>query len=140
MCNIKRFILLGERLAQKTGDYSSIEKFITYNDEHGEDLLTACNEISKNLPAIGFFSREKRLVAFYVACEMLDNLVARKRLDLDGSIWVLTLLKTQNMKFMKCILIFETMIDQERIILGTTPRAGWQTTLAYARYHQSKTR
>lgn len=140
MFNIQRFIQLGEKLARESGDHSSIEKFIAYNNEHGEDFLVACREVSNNLPDIGFFSRAKRLAAFYVACEILDNLVARGGLDLDGAVWVLTLLKTQNMKFMKCILMFEMMLDQGKISQGATPRAGWQTTRAYTKVHRSKTR
>lgn len=66
----------------------------------------ALDELVETMPAIGFFSRTKRLHCFQAVCHKLETLIARERISTEEALFAIDMLRFEHRRFKKACRLF----------------------------------
>ena len=113
------------KMAHKIGDPTLVQEMSADLDEHWQELQVACNEVIRKFPSIGFCSRDRRLNAFYVACEVLEDLQNKGDIDDKGAMTCIVILRTCFNPFNKAVSMFDTMADARRVNKNLIPNIAY---------------
>ncbi len=84
--------------------------------------MQTTHELDARVPDIGTLSREKRLTAFLVIADYLQNMIVDDKVDFDEAFLSLILLQSHNKKFSKAFDQFKFFAMQGRFSVGTLDR------------------
>lgn len=93
---------------------SEMEPYINTNWDRAIELS---DYVLTRLPSIGFYSAQKRIIAFLVACEIYQKQINKGIVDYDLASLSMLILKLTNKSFLKAITMFEIKIKQGRLRL-----------------------